>query len=289
MKAPPFSYLRPETLREAVQALADEPDAKTLAGGQSLVPLLVMRLAHPTTLVDINPLSALAELETHHGAVRIGTLVRQRDLERHPHATDVPLVAAALPYIGHRELRNRGTIGGSLAHADPAAELPAVAVTLNATLTIHGPAGTREIPAGDFFTGPFQTTLDTGELLTAVRFPTTQPGDGFAFDEIARRHGDFAICGVTAAVHIEDGHLTSATLGLFGVGDVPIRVEATDMISQPDPSPRRLEEVGGYVAEQIAPSSDLHGSADYRRRLAATLTRRCLTRALEDAQGGNAP
>jgi carbon-monoxide dehydrogenase medium subunit len=289
VKAPPFTYSRPTSVGEAIEALAADPEAKTLAGGQSLVPMLVMRLARPTTLVDINQLGELAELEKQGSALRVGTLVRQRDLERHPLAADVPLLAAALPHVGHRELRNRGSVGGSIAHADPAAELPAVAVTLGATLTARGPGGQRDIPAAEFFTGPFQTTLTAGELLTAARFPTARPGDGFAFDEVARRHGDFAICGLAAAVHIEGGRLTAATLGLFGVGDVPVRIEVTDLVSEADPDEQRLAEIGRQVAERISPSGDLHGSAGYRKRLAATLTARCLHRALADAQGDSSP
>lgn len=284
MKAPPFTYLRPTSAGEAIEALA-EPEAKTLAGGQSLVPMLVMRLARPATLVDINQLAELSELDSQANGVQVGSLMRQRNLEHHPAVASVPLVAAALPYVGHRELRNRGTIGGSIAHADPAAELPAVAITLGASLTAQGRDGQREIPAHEFFTGPFQTTLATGELLTAVRFPTTRPGDGYAFDEVARRHGDFAICGVAAAVHTDGDALTSAVLGLFGVGDVPVRIDATHLVGEANPSPERLREVGRQIGERIAPRGDLHGSAGYRKRLATTLSTRCLARALAKSRG----
>lgn len=283
MKAAPFQYIRAASVAEAVEALAGEPTAKVLAGGQSLVPMLAMRLARPRLLVDINRVGALTGLCQDDTGLRVGALVRQRDLELDPRATAVPLVAAALPYIGHRELRNRGTVCGSIAHADPAAELPAVAATLNASLTVSGPAGEREVSARDFFVGPLQTTLRHDEVLTAVRFPVAGPGDGFAFEEVARRHGDFALCGAAVAVHRDGEAPASATVGLFGVGERPVTFEVAARLRDTAPTEAALRAIGEDIAAELTPSDDLHAGAGYRRRLAATLTARCLRRALTDA------
>jgi carbon-monoxide dehydrogenase medium subunit len=273
MKAPPFAYMRPLSAAEAVRVLAGDPEAKIIAGGQSLVPMLAMRLARPSVLVDIGRLGELAELRRDGGMIRVGAAVRQRDLERSPEGAAVPLVAAALPYVGHREVRNRGTVLGSLAHADPAAELPAVAMALDATLIARGPHGQREIPARDFFQGPFETALNGDEVLAEARFPAAAAGDRFAFEEVARRHGDFALCGVAAAVHAETGRIT---LGLFGVAGRPLAIDVTGKVAA-GAAPR---EIGAEVAGDLDPPGDLHASAGYRRRLASVLMARCLARAL---------
>ncbi len=278
MKAAPFAYRSVSSVTEALDALAADPEAKVLAGGQSLVPMLAMRLARPTALIDVNHVDELTGLRRDGAWVQVGALVRQRDLERSAEVAAIPAAAMALPYVGHRELRNRGTVGGSLAHADPAAELPAVAVTLGAVLVARGAGGQREIPARDFFTGPLQTALRPGELLTAVRFPAARPGDSFAFEEVARRHGDFAICGVMAAVHRENHQVTSATVGLFGVGDRPVAVNVTEAVT----AGTDAADIGRQVADGLSPSGDFHASASYRRRLAAALTGRCLDRALTE-------
>ena len=196
MKVAPFRYERPLELITALTLVRD-PDAKALAGGQSLVPVMAMRLARPRVLVDLARVEGLDRIGRRDGELVTGAMVRQRALERRPGlVAELPLVAAALPYVGHREVRNRGTVGGSIAHADPAAELGLVAATLGARIEARSLDGSREIDADEFVTGPFQTSLASGELLTAIRWPTAQPGDGFAFDEVARRHGDFALCGV---------------------------------------------------------------------------------------------
>ena len=283
MKAAPFAYARVADVAEAVGLLADDPEAKVIAGGQSLVPMLAMRLARPSTLVDINHVDPLARLDADGAGLRIGAVVRQRDLERAPETASVPLLTAALPHIGHRELRNRGTVCGSLAHADPAAELPAVAVTLGATLAVAGPAGRRDIAARDFFAGPLQTTLADGELLTAVRFPAARPGDGFAFAEVARRHGDFALCGVAAAVHVGSGAIESATVGLFGVADTPLAVDVSEPAAAAGDDQDLLRRLGEDVAAGLSPTGDLHGGGPYRQRLAAAIVARCLARATADA------
>lgn len=282
MKAVPFAYARVSGVAEALDILSGDPEAKVLAGGQSLVPMLAMRLARPSMLVDINHVGPLTRLDADAAGLRIGAVVRQRDLERAPETKAVPLLAAALPHIGHRELRNRGTVCGSLAHADPAAELPAVAVTLNATLTVSGTSGERRIAARDFFTGPLQTALGPSELLTAARFPAARPGDGFAFAEVARRHGDFALCGVAAAVHLGPAGIDSATVGLFGVADTPLAVDVTERARAAGGDPDRLRQAGEDVAADLSPADDLHGSGPYRRRLAAVLIARSLARAIAD-------
>jgi carbon-monoxide dehydrogenase medium subunit len=276
MKAPPFGYTRARSAAEAISVLAGDPEARIIAGGQSLAPMLVMRLARPSVLVDISRLGELATLRHEGGIVRVGAAVRQRDLERSPAVAAVPLVAAALPCVGHREVRNRGTVVGSLAHADPAAELPAVAVALDATLVACGPHGEREIRARDFFEGPFETGLNTDEVLTEVRFPAAAAGDHFAFEEVARRHGDFALCGVAAAVHVETGRVTHATFGLFGVAGRPLAIDVTDKVAA-GAAPR---EIGADVASNLDPPGDMHATTSYRRLLASVLMARGLARAL---------
>lgn len=280
MKAPPFGYVRPGSVAEAIEVLARDDDAKIIAGGQSLVPLLAMRLTRPSTLVDISRLGELSYLRRDGDTVHIGAAVRQRDLERSAEARAMPLLAACLPHVGHREVRNRGTIGGSLCHADPAAELPAAAVALQVTLVLQGPGGTRTVSARDFFQGPFDTVLGSGEVLTGIRVPVAAAGDRFAFDEVARRHGDFALCGAAAAVRVEDGNVARASLGLLGVAGRPLAFDVTDAL-QTGASPR---EIGADVAGRLTPPGDLHASADYRRRLAGVLAARCLTRTLGAAR-----
>lgn len=276
MKAPPFAYARPGSVTEAIAILAADPEAKVIAGGQSLVPLLAMRLARPSTLVDIARIAELSYLRHDGAAVHIGAALRQRDLERSAEARAVPLLVAVLPHIGHREVRNRGTVGGSLAHADPAAELPAVAVTLGATLLAQGPGGERSISARDFFLGPFETALREDEVLTGIRVPAARPGDRFAFEEVARRHGDFALCGVAAAVHVADDRATQVSLGLLGVAGRPLSIDVTEAVT----AGADLAGIGADIASRITPAGDLHASAGYRRRLARELVVRCLSRTL---------
>lgn len=277
MKAAPFRYGRPRNLDEALELLQDE-DTKPLAGGQSLVPMMAMRLARPSVLVDLSAIAELDGIQRRDGQLVTGAMTRRRALERRPGVGGLPLVAAALPYVGHREIRNRSTIGGSIAHADPAAELGLVAATVRATIVVEGPNGTREIPADHFVAGPFQTALATGELVTAVRWPLAQPEDRFAFAEVARRHGDFALCG--AAVHLRGrGEPRSARVGLLGVGPAPVVHEAR--VSDA----KGIAELAEQIASGLEPSSDMHATAGYRRRLARVLLERCL-RAAWSAAGG---
>ncbi|MBV9425940.1 MAG: xanthine dehydrogenase family protein subunit M [Solirubrobacterales bacterium] len=277
MKAAPFRYERPRNLDEALEMLQDE-DAKPLAGGQSLVPMMAMRLARPSVLVDLSAIAELDGIERRDGGLVTGAMTRQRTLERRAGVIEeLPLVAAALPYVGHREIRNRGTVGGSIAHADPAAELGLVAATLRATIVAQGPDGTRDIPADHFVSGPFQTALAAGELLTAVRWPLAQPEDRFAFAEVARRHGDFALCG--AAVHLHGREPRSVRGGLLGVGPAPVVHEA--QVSDAE----GIAELAEQIASGLEPSSDMHATAGYRRRLARVLLERCMRAAWSGAGG----
>ncbi len=293
MKAAPFDYLRPATVEAAVIALADaDEEGKVLAGGQSLVPVLAMRLGRPAVLVDINAVEGLDELSRTDDTLHIGATIRQRQAEQDPLTAAVPLLGMALPWVGHRELRTRGTVCGSLAHADPAAELPAVAVCLDATLDIASPAGRRTERARDFFTAPMTTTLAPDELLLAAHFPVALPGDGYAFAELARRHGDFALAGV--ALHVRHGDQLSATLSAFGVSSRPVIQDVTDLLStalESIPSDSEPELVraltppmSALADELVNTPGDTHASTAYRRRLFTVLAARELAHAHRRAQ-----
>lgn len=289
MKPASFEYYRPRTLDEALSLLAEHgDDAKPLAGGQSLIPAMNFRLATPAVLVDLNGLAELSFITNGSGNLRIGCMTRQSQIERNPlisgHAA---LLAETMPYVAHQAIRNRGTVGGSLAHADPAAELPAVMLALNARLVVSGATGSREVPAAEFFTGLFATAIQPGELLTEIVIPPQPSHSGHAFEEISRRHGDFALVGVAAAVQLdESGLCSSARIALLSVGDrAMLAPHATEVLVGQRPSPdlfRAASEAASTV--DIDPFSDIHASARYRRQLAAVLTRRVLDRAFERAQ-----
>jgi 2-furoyl-CoA dehydrogenase FAD binding subunit len=283
VKAAPFRYERPGELVTAL-TLTRDPDAKALAGGQSLVPVMAMRLARPRVLVDLARVAELRVLEERGHELLTGAMITQRALEQLPGlAEKLPLLAAALPHVGHREVRNRGTIGGSIAHADPAAELGLVAATLRARIEARSLEGSRELDADGFARGPFQTALGPGELLSAVRWPLAQPGDGFAFAEVARRHGDFALCG--AAVHVRQraGTVEFARVGLMGVAPTPVVYDVGNMLAAGEHGAgSAVDEVARELAGRIEPGSDMHASAGYRRRLARTLTARGLRWALSE-------
>jgi carbon-monoxide dehydrogenase medium subunit len=300
MKAASFGYIRPLSLDEAVAELRRaNGGSKVLAGGQSLVPVLAMRLARPDTLVDINAIGPLGRLRLDGGYLEIGATVRQRQVERSPEAAAVPLLGMALPWIGHRELRSRGTVCGSLAHADPAAELPAIACCLDASIAIAGPGVPRDVRARDFFLGALTTVLEPDEIMTAVRFPVAGPGEGFGFAEIARRHGDFALAGVVTRVRRGGG----ATLTGFGVSDRPVTRVVTGELAEamracggPDAGGgRRLPDaaaladaLSGPLApvadEMVDTEGDVHASRAYRRRLFRVLAARELALACHRAQ-----
>lgn len=290
MKPAAFEYHAPETVADAVGVLAEHADeAKLLAGGQSLVPMLALRLTRFAHLVDLNRVGELTGIRRDDGALVIGAMTRQRAVERDPDvAAAAPLLAASVPLIGHSQIRNRGTVGGSIAHADPASELPAVALALDADLEIASKAGTRTVAATEFFEGTWTTCLADEELLTAIRFPLWAGRCGFAFDEVARRSGDFALAGVAVAVEVDgDGTIRRAALGLLGLGSTPRRAPAAEAaLVGRAPTPDELEEVAQLAVADLEPPDDIHATATYRRRVGAHLVGRSLGRALEEATDG---
>jgi aerobic carbon-monoxide dehydrogenase medium subunit len=286
MKLPQVGYEAPKTVSEALELLAEyEDEASVLAGGQSLIPLLALRLAHPAALIDINGIDELYGVSAAHGWVTIGAMTREYVAEESHTITDaVPLLAAALPLIGHEAIRSRGTIGGSMAHADPAAELPAVALALGAELVVRGPSGERVVPAAEWFEGYLTTSRRPDELLTQVRFPTAGRGTGISFQEVARRHGDFAIVGLAASLTLSDGTITDARLALAGMSDVPVRAAgAEDLLVGERPSTELFDEAARRATGDMDPPADLHGSSDYRKKVAAALVRRGLRAAADNA------
>ncbi|PYP73835.1 MAG: molybdopterin dehydrogenase [Gemmatimonadetes bacterium] len=293
MKPAPFAYHRPETLDEALAVLAAHGgEAKPLAGGQSLIPAMNFRLARPAVLVDLNRITELSGIRQGGDGLHIGAMTRQRAVERDPIvARDAPLLAEAMPFIAHPQIRNRGTVGGSLAHADPAAELPAVMLALDAKLQVRGPAprGVRSIPAGEFYTGLFETALAPGELLVDVTVPRAAPRSGSAFAEVARRHGDYALAGVAVRVTVDDaGRCREARIALLSVGDGPVLArKAAKAITGESPTPEAIREAADVAAaKDIDPPGDIHASPAYRRQLVAVLVRRTLERAFERARNG---
>ena len=278
MKPAPFRYARPATAAEAVALLASTPgEAKLLAGGQSLMPLLNMRLARPAVLVDLNGARELARIEpAPDGGLALGALVRHTDLAASPLVRErAPLLAAGARHVGHVAIRNRGTLGGSLAHADPAAELPAAALALDATLGLLGPRGMRRIAAADFFRGLLSTALAADEVLAEVIVPAAAPGWGFA--EIARRPGDFALAGVAVTL---DGRAHARIVG-FGLADRPVRLRGAEAIAAAAPrDPTMPARAGAAAAADCDPVTDVHASAEYRRHLATSLAEDALREAV---------
>jgi CO/xanthine dehydrogenase FAD-binding subunit len=291
MKPPSFDYAAPKTLDEAVALLGQhEGEAKILAGGQSLMPLLNMRLARPGLLVDIARVDGLDHIREVDGCLAIGSMTRQRAVE---HSELVrrrfPLLHTAIRHIAHPQNRNQGTVGGSLAHADPAAELPAIAVAVDAEFRAVGPSGERRIKAADFFVTYLTTALEPTEVLTEVRFPALPPRTGWSFIELARRHGDFALTGVVARLATDGGgRCSAARIVLFGVGTTPVRASGAEQVLIGEQGNTALFERAGQVASQEIeePLSDVHASAEYRRDLARVLTRRALAEAASSAAAG---
>jgi carbon-monoxide dehydrogenase medium subunit len=287
MKPPAVDYAAPGTVGEALSLLAQhEGDAKILAGGQSLMPLLNMRLARPGLLVDLGRVPGLDYIREVDGGLAIGAMTTQRTVERSPLvASRNPLLHAAVRLIAHPQIRNRGTIGGSIAHADPAAECPAIALAMGAELRVAGPgeaARERTIAAADFFVTYLTTALAPTELLREVRFPALPDGTGWSFMEVARRHGDFALAGAVATLALDrSGRCADARLVLFGVGSTPLRARAVeDALRDEKPSPALFERAAEKVSLVVAePLSDVHASAEYRQHLARVLARRSLAEA----------
>ncbi len=286
MKLPQVDYEAPKTVSEAVGLLAEHLDeASVLAGGQSLIPLMALRLANPAVLIDINGIAELSGVSATDGWVAIGAMTREYVAEESATVADaVPLLAAALPLIGHEAIRSRGTIGGSLAHADPAAELPAVARALDAELVVRGQSGERVVPAAEWFEGYLTTSRRPDELLIAARFPTAGRGTGVSFQEVARRHGDFAIVGLAASLTLSGGAISDARLAFAGISDVPVRaVDAEDLLVGERPTAELFDEAARRATGNIDPPADLHGSPDYRKKVAAALVRRGLRAAADNA------
>ncbi|MBI4528454.1 MAG: xanthine dehydrogenase family protein subunit M [Deltaproteobacteria bacterium] len=290
MKPAPFEYHAPITVEEAVSVLQSYGDAaKVLAGGQSLMPLLNFRLARPAAIVDINGIEGLDYLRRDGGWLAIGALARQRAAELSSLvAENCPLLAEALPLVGHFQIRNRGTILGSLAHADPAAELGAVALALGAELTIQGPNGSRLVRADQFFVSYLTTALAPDELLVEARFPMAQPRTGYAFVEFARRHGDFALVGVAAVVSRNNGanRCSDVRLAFTGVGPVPVLITDPEGVLRGQPlEPAGMNAFAERAAASLKPDSDIQASGEYRRELACVLAGQALEAAAARSRG----
>jgi carbon-monoxide dehydrogenase medium subunit len=286
VKPPAFEYTAVRSVDEAVAELGQHGDAaKLLAGGQSLVPLLNMRLVTPARLIDLNRVAELSYVTQHAGGLAVGAMTRQRAVERSALAVrHAPLLVEALPWVGHFQIRNRGTVGGSLSHADPAAELPAVAVCLDARFTARGPAGERTIAAADFFLTQLTTALAPTELLTEVWFPGSAPGSGSAWIELARRHGDYALVGVAAVVTLAGDRIGAAQLALTGVGDRPVRArDAEARLAGESFTPGVLADAVEAVRRAIDPGGDIHATPAYRRHVAGVLAARALRLAVARA------
>jgi carbon-monoxide dehydrogenase medium subunit len=285
MKAAPFGYHVPESVDEAVSLLGELEDAKVLGGGQSLIPMLALRLSRPEHLIDINRIPELAEVERDNGTLVVGATTRHVSLMHDPLIADtVPLLAKTAPYIGHFQIRNRGTMGGSMAHADSSAELPCVARALDAEFEVRGPNGTRMIPAEEFFVTTFVTTLEADEMVVAVRFPVWAPGAGFAVAEIARRHGDFALAGAVVGVEIDDGHISKAAIALIGMGSIPLRGEPAEReLIGAAVDGLDLDEIGRLAVSETDPPADVHAGSRYRTKVGATMVGRALADAIKEA------
>lgn len=290
MKPAPFAYFAPDTLEAALQLMAEYGyDAKLLAGGQSLIPAMNFRLARPSVLVDLNRVPALAGISLPtNGGLRIGAMTRQRALEKSEDvARCAPLLHEVMPWIAHVQIRNRGTLGGSLAHADPAAELPAVAVAMRATFTIRCTRGERKVDAADFYVGLFTTDLAPDEVLVAIDLPPLPERTGWGFAEFARRRGDFALAGCAATITCDHaGRCTDARLVYLSVGEYPVAAESARMLVGSQPTRESIVAAAeSAAANDVEPLADIHSTVAYRRHLAGVLAARALsqaaTRALE--------
>jgi aerobic carbon-monoxide dehydrogenase medium subunit len=289
MKPAPFDYHAPTTVAESVSSLRQLGDeAKLLAGGQSLVPVLALRLARPEHIVDLNRVEELARVEQVDGKVRIGAMVRHVTAATDAGLTrQVPLLARAAAQVGHFQIRNRGTVGGSVAHADPAAEYPAVMLALDAEFEVANASGARTMRADEFFVSTFMTALEAEDLLVAAVVPARRPGDGFAVEEIARRQADFAMAGVTCAVHVDGSTVSAARVAVFGFGPTPLRLTSLEeALTGGSADAPELDDAAAQSAAALDPPEDVHATSDYRRRVAAPLAVTAVRRALEEATRG---
>jgi carbon-monoxide dehydrogenase medium subunit len=278
MKASAFAYARATSVENALELLADQGDrAKVLSGGQSLMPAMNLRLISPELVVDIGGLAELRGIAVKEGILTIGALTRHVDLLKSTEiAAHAPLLADAVTHVAHPAIRNRGTIGGSLAHADPASELPACMVALAATIIVRGPGGERRITATEFFTGIYETALSPQELLVAVELPVAPKGSSHFFHEFARRHGDYAIVGLAAQAVIHDGRFSDLRLGFFAVGDRPLLAKASDRLVNVAATPAVLSEALSDLADELDPQEDHQATPAMRRHLAKVLLTRCV-------------
>jgi CO/xanthine dehydrogenase FAD-binding subunit len=284
MKPAKFEYVLPMTVEAAVEALvASNGEGKVLAGGQSLLPLLNFRMARPAVLVDLNGIKGLSYIEDRGDCIAIGALTRHRDLEHSPLiAARLPVMSAAMRHVAHLAIRNRGTIGGSLSHADPAAELPMLAAFYDARISVRGPAGHRTIAAEAFFVDALTNCLEPEEIVVEIEFPVLQY-DGWAFEEVARRFGDFALASIAISIRRGRSGLEDARIAVMGVADTPLRLkEAEQELLAMELDDRTADRFSEVVASKVSPNSDLHASAEYRRHLLAQLSRRALQTALAE-------
>ncbi len=286
MKPAAFEYVAPRIVDEAIAALASGgPNAKLLAGGQSLIPLLNFRLAQPSLLVDLNRVDELAYLRPRDGGVAIGAMTRQATIERDVRLEqEQPLLAEAIRWVGHAAIRSRGTVGGSLAHADPSAELPAVAVCLEAQMTLAGPRGRRTIDAEKFFRGYLTTALEPTEILVETWLPRLAPSTGQAWVEFARRHGDFALVGVAASISVDGNSVRHARIVLTGVGGTPVRAREAETLLVGGTVAERARAAADAVRGAIDPDADIHATKEYRVHLAGVLTEQAIRLAHERAR-----
>ncbi|WP_327046695.1 FAD binding domain-containing protein [Microbispora sp. NBC_01189] len=288
MKPPPFDYRRPATLGEALGVLAEAgPGGKVLAGGQSLIPLLNMRLAAPARVVDVNRVPGLDGIEAGPSGVRVGALARHAAVERSPGAAAAqPLLRQALRLVAHPVIRNRGTVVGSLVHADPAAEMPAVLALLGGSVRLASLDGERDVPAAEFFTGPMESAARPGELAVSAFFPALPARSGTAFHEVARRHGDYAVAGVAAAVTLDDDlRISAARVACVSVGPVPVVADVTAACGPRPAASVAWDAVAAAVRDLVEPEGDIHATADYRRYLTGVLAVRALRDAASAAHG----
>ena len=288
MKPPPFAYHRPDDLEGALSLLAEHGyDASVLAGGQSLVPVLSLRVARPTHVIDLNRISGLDNLGVDDGMLVLGPMVRQRTaLESELVHRECPLLAEALEHVGHPETRNRGTVVGSLVHADPAAEIGTVAVACDAELVLRSSDGTRTERASEFLLGPYMTTKRPDELVVGLRLPREAPGWGWAFEEIARRHHDFAIVGVAVGIKLSDDRIAEARIAYAGAGGTALRApRAEELLRGEEPAAEAFDTAASCAATEIDPPTDVLASGAYRRHVATVLTKRSLQIATARAKG----
>lgn len=288
MKPAKFDYIAVADIDEAVAALvAANGDGKVIAGGQSLMPLLNFRMARPAILVDINRIAGLSFIETRNDRIAIGALTRHCDIERSELiAANLPVMFAAIRHVAHLAIRNRGTIGGSLSHADPAAELPMLAVFYDATIKVQGPGGRRSIAAEDFFVDALTSCLEADDIVCEIEFPILASHTGWAFEEVSRRHGDFALASIAVSLARQDGVIVDARVAAMGIADTPLRLRSAEgVLRGAKVGPGVAADFAECVRTSVSPSSDIHASSDYRRRLVGSLAERALLAATARAEG----